>query len=123
MFVNKEHTMALLHSTHYVHRSIGDSVGNFAARLVFIASFVVTSLLGLRFLLSLMGANPNNPIANFIYNTSSPLVTPFVGLFNYHPHYDITRFDFESLVALVAYGVIALILTSLLSGTSEDVVD
>lgn len=115
--------MALLQSNHYEHRRVGNSVGNFAARLVFMASFVVTTLLSLRFILSLIGANPNNLIANFVYNTSSPLVTPFVGLFNYHPIYGISRFDFESLLALVAYGIIAWILKALLSNSSEVVAD
>lgn len=105
---------------HYVHRSVSDMLSMFVGRLVFTASFIITTILGLRFLLSVIGANPSNPIAHFIYNVSSPLVTPFVGLFNYTPHYGISNFDFESLIALVAYGIIAWIIVALVNTGSNE---
>ncbi|MDB5182645.1 MAG: rane protein involved in colicin uptake [Candidatus Saccharibacteria bacterium] len=117
------HRDSRITSSHYVHRSMTDVFGGLVTRVVYMASFVVTVLLSLRFLLSIVGANPANIIANFIYNASSALVTPFVGLFNYQPHYGISRFDFESLIALVAYGIIAWIVIALINTGTEDVTD
>ena len=108
---------------HYAHRSVSDMLSMFVDPLVFTASFIITTLLGLRFLLSVIGANLSNLFAHFIYTVSTPLVAPFVGLFNYQPHYGISNYDFESLVALVVYGIIAWRVVALVNSGSDSLVD
>lgn len=80
----------------------------------FIAGVIVI-LLGFRFILALLGANPQNGFANFIYTTSHPFAAPFFGLFNYNYRYGISHFEIYTLVAIVVYLVIAWLLTALIN--------
>lgn len=61
-------------------------------------------LLGLRFLLRLTAANPENTFAEVIYGLSDPFVTPFSTLF-ISPTFNGSRhiFDLNILVAMAAY--------------------
>lgn len=61
-------------------------------------------LLGLRFLLRLTAANPDNTFAEVIYGLSDPFVTPFSTLF-VSPTFNGSRhiFDLNILVAMAAY--------------------
>lgn len=68
---------------------------------------LLLTLLGLRFIFRLFGANPNNEIASFVYSTSQPFVEPFFGLFSYQPDLGIGRFEFETLIAIIVYGLLA----------------
>lgn len=68
---------------------------------------LLLTLLGLRFIFRLFGANPNNAIASFVYETSQPFVEPFFGLFSYQPDLGIGRFEFETLIAIIVYGLLA----------------
>lgn len=83
---------------------------NLAARIVTIVAGIVVSLLAMRFILSLMGANRGNGFASAVYNLSHPFVAPFFGLFSYHENLGVGRFEYETLIAilfwsLVAYGI------------------
>lgn len=79
-------------------------------RLVYIIGGILLTLLGLRVLLSLLGANRANPFADFIYSVTYPFVQPFFGLFNYEVEYGVSRFEIETVVAILIYAlVIALI--------------
>lgn len=75
-----------------------------AARLVNLAGSLLLGLLALRFGLMLLGANTGNTIVNFIYDLSTPFVAPFFGMFGYTPQYGASRFELETLVAMVVYG-------------------
>jgi uncharacterized protein YggT (Ycf19 family) len=61
-------------------------------------------LLGIRFLLRLAGANPENTFAGFIYAISEPFVSPFSTLF-ISPTFEGSAniFDVNLLVAMVVY--------------------
>lgn len=81
-----------------------------AERLVYIFGGVLLVLLGLRVLLSLLGANRDNGFADFIYSVTYPFVVPFFGLFGYDVQYGVSRFEIETIVAILVYaGLIALI--------------
>lgn len=83
-------------------------------RLIWFITGLILLLLAFRFLLSLLGANPANAFADFIYDASNPLVAPFFGLFNYNVvDYGISRFEIFTLVAMLVYAAIAWILTYL----------
>ncbi|MDB5163613.1 MAG: Membrane protein involved in colicin uptake [Candidatus Saccharibacteria bacterium] len=77
-----------------------------AERIIYYIGGVIMAVIALRILLSLMGANRGNAFASFIYNVSYPFVAPFFGLFNYRMQYGVSRFEFESVVALIVWGLI-----------------
>ena len=87
-----------------------DEVGhrqNVAARVVRFIGGIIIVLLVFRFLLSLLGANTSNGLANFVYNTSHPLVSPFFNLFNYRTITNgSSQFEIFTLVAIAFYAVI-----------------
>jgi hypothetical protein len=80
---------------------------NVAARVIWYVAGVLLVLLAFRFVFALLGANPNNGFANFIYTVSHPFVAPFFSLFGYNLRYGISRFETYTLVAMAVYAVIA----------------
>jgi len=80
---------------------------NLAARVIWYISGILLVLLAFRFVLALLGANPGNGFANFIYTASHPFVAPFFSLFGYNLRYGISRFETFTLVAMAVYAIIA----------------
>lgn len=79
-----------------------------ATRIVWYIAGVVLIILGLRFILTLLGANSANSFANFVYRVSHPFVVPFFSLFNYHTYnYSSSHFEVYTLVAMLVYILIA----------------
>lgn len=86
-----------------------------------IISFIfgaIELLLGLRFVFLILGANPLAPFVTWIYNTSSPFVTPFAGILGRAttaPTGAVVHsiFDPSTLVALVIYAAVGGILLAL----------
>lgn len=78
-----------------------------AVRIIWFIAGAILILLAFRFVLALLGANPANAFANFIYTTSYPFVAPFFGLFSYDRQYGVSRFEIYTLVAMAVYAVIA----------------
>ena len=78
-----------------------------AERIIWYVAGILLVLLAFRFVLALLGANPNNAFANFIYETSHPFVAPFFGLFGYDLQYGVSRFETFTLVAMAVYALIA----------------
>lgn len=89
---------------------VGDTVSpqTVLARIVWFTAGVILALLGVRFVLSLLGANTANGFANFIYTTSHPFVAPFFNLFHYNSiQYGVSRFELYTLVAMLIYAIVA----------------
>lgn len=82
--------------------------GSVIARRVvwYIAGFII-SLLALRMLLLLLGANEASPFVSFIYGLSGIFAAPFYGIFNYQPVYGNSVFEISSVVAMIIYALIA----------------
>ena len=78
-----------------------------AERVIWYVAGVLLVLLAFRFVLALLGANPSNGFANFIYSVSHPFVAPFFSLFSYSLRYGVSRFETYTLVAMAVYAVIA----------------
>lgn len=78
-----------------------------AQRIVWYIAGILLVLLAFRFVLALLGANPSNGFANFIYNVSHPFVAPFFSLFSYDQTLGTGRFEVFTLVAMAVYAVIA----------------
>lgn len=82
--------------------------------LVTVIVGVVWSILGLRFLLRLFGANPENGFVNWIYETSGEILGPFRGIF---PSANLEGFvfDFTALFAMLVYGIIGMLAVYLIA--------
>jgi hypothetical protein len=86
-----------------------------AERVIYLLGGILITILALRFLLSLLGANRGNGFADFIYSVSHPFVAPFFGLFNYDETFGRSRFEFETLIAIMVYAIIMAILARLVT--------
>lgn len=88
-----------------------------ATRVIWFIAGVLLALLAFRFVLILLGANPSNSFAHFIYTVSYPFAAPFFGLFGYNLQYGVSRFELSTLVAMLVYTLIAFGLTRLVTIT------
>ena len=84
------------------------------ARLLYWLLGAIETLLAIRVVFTLLGANPANPIANLVFTLSYPFAAPFFTLFGYEPTYGLGRLETSTLVAMAIYaavgaGVIALL--------------
>jgi len=70
---------------------------------------ILEGLLAIRFVLGLLGANPNAGFAQFIYGITKPSLAPFVGLFG-TVRIGGSAFDVSPLVAILIYALIAWVL-------------
>jgi hypothetical protein len=93
---------------------------NVAVRVIWYIAGVLLVLLAFRFVFVLLGANPANGFANFIYTTSHPFVSPFFGIFNYNLRYGVSRFETYTLVAMVVYALIAYGIAKLITINQSD---
>ena len=74
----------------------------------------IEALIGLRFILRLVGANPNSGFVEWIYSWSTPFVAPFAGIFGQESTVPLQEagvvtqsvFDWTALIALVVYAII-----------------
>lgn len=74
---------------------------------------VVISLVAIRFVLLLLGANPDAGFTSFIYSVTGPLVAPFEGMFGAAQTGN-SVLDPASLVAIVVYSLLAFLVTKLI---------
>jgi hypothetical protein len=86
-------------------------------RVIGYLASILLVFLAFRFVLALLGANPANPFAGFIYGVTSPFVTPFSGLFGYHLTYGVSQLEVVTLIAMATYMVAAWALTRLVNLT------
>jgi hypothetical protein len=95
---------------------IADRPINVASRIIWFVAGVILMILGFRFLLALLGANPANGFVNFIYDVSQPLVAPFFNMFNYNVIQNgVSRFEIYTLIAMLVYAAIAWGLSALVN--------
>lgn len=96
-------------------RTVAPDYGvNVVSRIIWTVAGILLLLLAFRFVLALLGANPGNSFANFIYTVSHPFVAPFFNLFNYNNiQYGVSRFEVYTLVAMAVYAAIAWILSAI----------
>jgi hypothetical protein len=113
------HTHTILHRDRADYadddRAAVDHTTNVAARVIYTLGSIIMALLGLRFVLMLLGANQGNAIVNFIYSASYPFAAPFFGIFNYQHQYGVARFEFETLIAIAFYALVTWLLVRLVT--------
>jgi len=77
-----------------------------ATQWIWLVLGVVEVLIGLRIVLKLIAANPENPFAAFIYNVSSIFLVPFAGLVG-TPAAGNMVLELSSIIALLVYALLA----------------
>jgi hypothetical protein len=74
---------------------------------------IVEGLIGLRVVLRMMGANPGNPFANFIYTITNVFLWPFQTLVN-NPSSEGIVLEVSSIIAMMVYLLLAWVFVELL---------
>lgn len=79
-----------------------------ATQIIWYVAGVIVTLLVVRAILALLGANLENAFANFIYVLSDPFVAPFRGLLQVGEFQaGVSRLEIETLLAALVYTLIA----------------
>ncbi len=87
-------------------------------RIIVAAGSFLLTLLAIRFVFALMGANPANGFAHFVYSFTAPFVAPFYNLFSYdHPSLGVAMFEGYTLVAMGFYALLSAALARLVTIT------
>lgn len=83
------------------------------ASVIYFIGGLIETVVGLRFLLRLIGANPANSIVQWVYDWSTPIVAPFSGIFGVDATVvngvgtaTSSVFDWTALIALIVIGLI-----------------
>lgn len=79
-----------------------------------IANFV-EFLLGLRIILKLFAASPQAPFVSWLYNTTEPLLYPFIGMFPAPKISGGFIIEFSSIFAILIYSLLAYLLQEIIS--------
>lgn len=90
-------------------------------RILYVIGGFIETLIALRIILRLLGANAGNAIVNWIYTWSTPFVAPFSGIFGQdatviHGVGTVVPsvFDWAALIAFIVIGLIVGFIGSLL---------
>jgi hypothetical protein len=81
--------------------------------LIQLAMGVLNGTIGLRFLLKLMAANPQNPFASIIYFITQPFLWIFQDL-THTPSFEGIEIEFFSLIAIAVYTLIGWVVIQLI---------
>lgn len=73
--------------------------------LIWLMGGLLEALIGMRFLLKLIAANPNTPFVNLIYGLSDIFLWPFAGL-TATPSANGMVLEISSLVAMIVYAIL-----------------
>ena len=85
-------------------------------RAIWLLFGIVISLIAIRILFLLLGANEGNVIVDAVYGITEPFVMPFRGIFSFD-HVRPTGssvFDVAALVAIVGWTLVALVISAIL---------
>jgi YggT family protein len=81
--------------------------------LIELGTLIVNSMIGLRFLLKLMAANPENAFAQLVYFFAAPFLAIFVGLTR-TPSFEGIVIEFYDSIAIMVYFVLAWVVIRLM---------
>jgi hypothetical protein len=84
-----------------------------AVQTVYLVFGLVETLILIRFLLLLLGANADAGFAEFIYGITHGMVAPFAGLFS-NPRANGSVLELSSLVAMIIYPLVAWLVTKVI---------
>jgi uncharacterized protein YggT (Ycf19 family) len=86
-------------------------MGRFVTQAIYIVFALVETILSLRLILKLFGANASNPFVSWVYETSNSILDPFRGIFPTKVLDGVFVIDFSTIFAMIIYAIIALLLT------------
>lgn len=75
----------------------------------------VVGLLGLRIILKLLGASTSAPFVVWIYDTTKPILTPFLDMFPSPELAPKLTVEFSSLFAIIIYSFIGYLLSDIIN--------
>jgi len=84
-----------------------------AGQLVWLVVGGIMGLIGLRIILKLIGANPANDFARFVYDAAGVFLAPFFGLVGSPSSGDLVL-EVPSLIAMVVYGGLGWLIVSVI---------
>ena len=84
------------------------------SQLIWLLFGIVEGLIGLRVLLKLIGANPDNGFASFIYNAAALFLAPFFGLIG-SPSAGGMVLEVPSLIAMLVYALLGWLIMRVIS--------
>lgn len=76
------------------------------SQMVWYAFGLLEALLAIRFILKLLGANPEAGFTNLIYSLTYPFAEPFLGVFSQSAVSDVV-FEWTTLLAMAVYALVA----------------
>lgn len=76
---------------------------------------LIEFLIGLRVILKLFGASANSQFVSWVYETTQPLLQPFVGVFPSPKVDGLFVIEFSALFALVVYALIGYLVGNVLA--------
>jgi len=86
-----------------------------AARVIWTLLGIIEAVLGLRFLLKLVAANPTAGFTDFIYSISSPLVEPFINIARNSSAGNGGVIEWFTIIAAIVYWLVAWAIIGLLT--------
>ncbi len=78
-----------------------------AIQMIWLLAGILETLIGLRFMLKLIAANPGNPFARFVYGLTDLFLWPFAGLTVTPAADNGMVLEISSLIAMIVYAVVA----------------
>jgi uncharacterized membrane protein len=103
-----DHTEAVAYDPYQSKRATAHRI----SQIIYWLFGLVIGLIAIRFVLKLLGANPDAGFAEFIYGVTAFFVAPFVGLFG-NPQTQGSVLEIHSLVAMIVYALLAWLLVKL----------
>ncbi len=95
------------------------NVRDVVIQVVYNAIMLVNGLLFLRFIFTAVGIEKTDGLVGFIYSSTHSLVQPFFDLFNSRITYGTGEIEFETLMAIVVYSLIARAVIRLVEQSAE----
>jgi uncharacterized protein YggT (Ycf19 family) len=89
-------------------------VGKLFTLIIYAVLLAYAVIVGIAFVLQLLGANPNADFADWIYRAAANITEPFRGIFPTTPVTDRSVFNASLLFALIVYLIVAVFLHGLI---------
>ncbi len=85
-------------------------IARFFVLVIYVVLLAYAVIVGIAFVLKLLGANPDADFADWIYDAAGSIIEPFRGIFPTRQLTDRSTFDASLLFALIVYLVLAVLL-------------
>lgn len=95
-------------------RYMRSGMPSFILWLIYLIMGFIEILIGLRIILKLFGANASASFVHWVYETSSPLLQPFIGAFPAPVIDGRYVIEFSAMFALIVYALIAYLISQLI---------